>query len=94
MLSSKKTKTVRKWKWHVFHLFVMGKPRGGGSFLPCVLVAFPLNCVGSLVDNFVRSEFSLWTETIFPLEFVTFRRGHDPDDFLLRATWGTAWGCV
>lgn len=41
------------------------------SFLSYVLVAFIPNCVGSLVENFLRSEISLWTETIFLLELVS-----------------------
>lgn len=36
-----------------------------------MLVAFILNCEGTLVENFLSSEINLWTETIFLLEFVS-----------------------
>lgn len=51
------------------------------GFLLHVLVAFILNCVGNLVENFLLSEISLWTETIFPLEFVSMGRGHNLSNF-------------
>ena len=41
------------------------------SFLPYLLVAFILNGIGNPVENFLRSDISLWTETIFLLDFVS-----------------------
>lgn len=55
------------------------------SFLFHVLVVFPLNCVGNLIENFLLSEISLWNETIFLPELVSVyrreERGHNPCNF-------------
>lgn len=51
------------------------------SFLLYMLVAFILNCVGNLVENQLLSEISLWTETIFLLQYVSIGGRHNPGNF-------------